>query len=140
MRIESRLGDVGNLLRLTAGRGLPDERVSETDARSPQRFHKLVARAIRRAHVKELGLGVIFENRSAVGSGQPNGVRDDRIEYLGDVQAGANSLADIPERLELRDRTGELRGAPFRLAEEPDILDGDRALGGECAHDLDLAS
>src|SRR6476646_5203356 len=100
MRIESRVGDVGNLLRLTAGRGLPDERVSETDARSPQRLQELVARAVRRAHVKELGLGVIFEDRSAVGSREPNGVRDDRIQYLDDIQAGANGLTDISERLE----------------------------------------
>ena len=49
MRVESRLGDVGNLLRLAAGRGLPDERVPETDRvrRNASTSSSLVPYAVR---------------------------------------------------------------------------------------------
>ena len=89
--------------------------------------------------MKELRLGIEFEDRSALGSREPDGVRDDRLQHLADIQAGAHGLADLSERLKLGDRAGELRGTPFRLAKQPDILDGDGALSREGGHDLDLA-
>ena len=65
------------------------------------------------------------------------GVAEDGVQYRLHVERGVDSLAHLPERLELGDGTCSSR-ARLDLFEQPRVLDGDDGLVGEGLDQLDL--
>ena len=80
----------------------------------------------------------VLHDRAAVGLGQLDGVLGDRVEDVVDVQAGADGLADHPQRLQLVDLLGEFGLACLELLHELDAIDRHGRLNGERADDRHL--
>ena len=79
---------------------------------------------------------VVLHDRSAVGSGEPHGVADDLVQDLVEVEARADGLANLPERLQLRDLACQLGPPGFECAHQFDLSQHDRTLGGELLEEL----
>ena len=90
------------------------------------------------ADVKRIGGLVVLHDRSAVGSGEPHGVADDLVQDLVEVEARADRVADLPQRLQLRDLAASSRPWP-RARASATLPHHDRALDGELLEELALA-
>ena len=119
---------VGRLTRLAGRGGAADERLVQMDPRRPQRLDQRTAGAVERPHVELLGLVVELEDRAPFGSGQLDRPRHDGREHLLQVDAGADRLAGLTQRLQLAHRLRELAAAILQLHEQLHVLDRDRAL------------
>ena len=80
----------------------------------------------------------VLHDRAAVGAGQPDGVRDDGLEHLVEVEAGADDLADLAQRLELDDLGGELTAARLEGPQQLDLAERDGALDAELVEPAEL--
>ena len=79
---------------------------------------------------------VVLHDRSAVGFGEPYGVADDPVQNLVEVEARADRLAHLPERLQLRDLACQLLPPGVECAHQVDLSQRDRTLSGEFLEEL----
>ena len=79
---------------------------------------------------------VVLHDRSAVGSGEPHCVADDPVQDLVEVEARADGLAHLPERLQLRDLACQLGPPGLECAHQVDLSQHDRTLDGELLEEL----
>ena len=91
---------------------------------------------------------VVFHDRSAVGTegdvpeaevGEPHGVADDPVQDLVEVEARADGLAHLPQRLQLRDLACQLFAPGLQCAHQISLSQHDRTLGGEVLEQLAFA-
>ena len=141
-RVEVRVGGLGRELRRPGAprRPTPPRPMNVSSRRDrdlAQRLGELGARAEAGPQRELAAVGLVLEDRPAVGLRQLDGAGDDRREHLVGVEARADGLADLAEGAQLVDRAGELGAALLQLAEQMDVLDRDRALGGERRDELD---
>ena len=101
--VEVRHGDRPALLGGTA-----DEGLVEVDPDRAQPLDDLRVGPVDGAHEEATVAFGVLHDRAAVGLGQLDGVLRDRAQDVVDVQAGADRLADLLQRLQLADLAGEL--------------------------------
>ena len=100
--------EVGSLKGLSADGGAADERLVDVDPQPTEGLDELRARADARPHLERPRLRVELEDRSAIGSGEPHRLGDDRRQHLVEVAARADGVADLSERPQLVDRAREV--------------------------------
>ena len=121
---------VGNLERLVGERGPTHQGRFPVDRDRPQLLQQRGTAAERAADVERVARLVVLQDRSAVGAqgdvaeaevGQPHRVADDAFEDLVEVEARADRLVHLAERLELRDLVRQLGASwtPARASGRP---------------------
>ena len=100
-----------------------------------------------RMDVERVGRLVVLHDRTAVGAqrdvaeaavGEPHGVSDDPVQDLVEVEARADRLAHLPERLQLRDLARQFGAPRLEGAQQVDLPERDRTLSGELLEELAL--
>ena len=85
------------------------------------------------------GVAIDTIDRSISRITQPRGILRDHIQHRLDIRRRAGDDAqNLARRGLLLQRFGELAVASIELVEQPDVLDGDDGLAGECLKKFDL--
>ena len=109
IRVALGLSKVRNLERLVGAGGPTDEGRLAADRDRPQLLEQVVA-AAESVNVERVAHLVVFQDRSAVGSqgdvaeaevGEPHRIADDAFQNLIEVQARADRLVHLLQRLEM---------------------------------------
>lgn len=80
---------------------------------------------------EQSAVGVVVDERPAIGSGQLDRVGDDELEHLVRIEARAHRVADLREGLELLHSASQLGGPRRQGSEQLDVADGQRPLRRE---------
>src|SRR4029453_2698977 len=124
----SRRRDVGNLDGRLGERRSPDRALALADARRAQDLGDLGIEHVGRPEVEDLGELVVLPDGRAAGAGQlGRGIYAGRQHGV-EIERGADRLADLAQRRELRDRAAQLIGALAYLVKQPRVLDRDDRL------------
>ncbi len=130
--------DVGDLHRLPAHSGPTDRPLAKPDRRGPHRLQVRRRNAVRGPRVETLAALVELVDDASIAARQLDRAAHDRLEHGLEIEGGADSPADLAERLQLADRACQGMRPRLELPEQPDILDGDDGLVGEGLQELDL--
>src|SRR6185437_13678226 len=136
VRIEWRVAKVGELQGPAQRRRLADKGAVKAYPGAPEGVERFRAGAADGLDAELPGALVELVDGAAVRPGQFYRLRDDRVEHLGEVQAGAHRLAHRAESLQLSQLAPELVGAALQRPDEINGADGESRLRREGGKDL----
>src|SRR6516165_2509189 len=139
VRIEWLLAKVRELQGPAQCRGFAEERVIKSYPGAPKSLERFRTGTEDGLDTELPGVLVELIDRAAVCTGQLYGLRNDRVEHLGEVQAEALRLTHGAEGLELSHLSPEFVGAALQRPHEINVANGESRLGCEGGEDLNRA-
>ena len=130
--------DVGDLHRGALQAGAAGHALAEPRGPARQRLDHVRVQLVGGLDVKDLGTLVVGAEHAGVRPGERHGMGGDAAQHRLQLERRVDRLADLAQRPQLRDRTGQLAGARLHLVEQAHVLDRDHGLVGEGRDQLDL--
>ena len=102
-----------------------------------QGFNQFLLEVLGRPQMQLFRNIVVLVDQASFGSGELSGTGDDGGEHGVEIERRADRTANLGERLELLDRSSEIRSTRLQLLEQAYVLDGDCRVRGEGRQYLD---